>query len=447
MTGKEKEGKMGEKKIEWYHEFINTKYKPKANDMKALFHYECAEGITSEDAIGRVASESSSGTWTTLTELPKLLPKTKAYAYWYDKKSVKIAYPRLILEDGSVPALMSGVAGNIFGMKAVKYLRLIDAELPEDYVRTFPGPKYGKNVIKEIWKRKSGPVTAVVPKPKLGFTAREHAEVVGYHVWKGGIDCVKDDENLTSQKFNRFDERVKWLAKFRDKAEKETGDYKDAFINCTAPNMKELERRVKLVHDNGFRYFMIDLLTAGFGEVGTAVELAHDYKMAIHGHRAMHAAMTKNPHIGISYLFLAKLFRLMGVDQVHTGTVVGKLTGKAEDVQAINEMCTMQQVKEISGLRMAQKWGKIKPILPVSSGGLHPGILDKVFDIYGTMDIGLQVGGGTQGHPDGIEAGAKAVMQSIEAYKQGISVEEYAKRPNHRELARALEKWGTMHPM
>lgn len=434
-----------EKKIEWYHEFINTNYKPKANDMKALFHYVPAEGITREDAIGRVASESSSGTWTTLTKIPKLLPKTKAYAYWYDNDLVRIAYPRLILEDSSIPALMSGLAGNIFGMKAVKYLRLIDAELPEDYVKTFTGSAFGKDLIQKIWKRKSGPITSVVPKPKLGFTAREHAEIVGYPVWKGGIDCVKDDENLTSQKFNRFEERVKWMAKFRDKAEKETGEMKDAFINSTAPNLREFERRVKIIHNAGFRYFMIDLVTAGFGEVGTAVQLAHDYKMAIHGHRAMHAAMTKNPQHGITYLFLAKLFRLMGIDQLHTGTVIGKLEGTSEEIQAINEMVTKQEVDEIPNLRMHQNWGKIKPILPVSSGGLHPGILDKVFDIYGTMDIGIQAGGGTQGHPDGIEAGAKAIMQAIEAYRQKIPVGEYAH--NHKELARALAKWGTMKPM
>lgn len=432
-------------KIEWYHEFINKKYKPKSNDMKALFHYEPAKGISSEDAIGRVASESSSGTWTTLTEIPKLLPKTKAYAYWYNKDSVKIAYPRLILEDSSVPALMSGVAGNIFGMKALKYLRLIDIELPEDFVKTFPGPTFGKDVIKKIWKRKIGPVTSVVPKPKLGFTAREHAEIVGYQVWRGGIDCVKDDENLTNQSFNRFEERVKWLSKVRDKVEKETGDYKDAFINCTSPNLKELERRVKIIYDAGFQYFMLDLVTSGFEAAATAVELAHDHKMAIHGHRAMHGAMTHNPVHGISFLFLAKLFRMMGVDQLHTGTVVGKLSGSVEEIQAIDELMTKDSVKEIKGLRMPQKWGKIKPLLPVSSGGLHPGILDKVFDIYGTMDIGIQVGGGTQGHPDGIEAGAKAVMQAIEAYKLEVPVKEYAK--DHKELKAALDKWGTMKPI
>ena len=46
------------KKIEWYHDFINLKYKPKANDLKVLFFFEPARGITKGDAIGRIASES-----------------------------------------------------------------------------------------------------------------------------------------------------------------------------------------------------------------------------------------------------------------------------------------------------------------------------------------------------------------------------------------------------
>ena len=431
-------------KIEWYHDFINKKYKPRKSDIKVLFYYEPAQGITKEDAIGRIASESSSGTWTTLTELPKLLPKTKAYAYSYDSHHVKVAYPIFILEEGSVPGMMSGIGGNIFGMKAVKNLKLLDAELPLEYIKHFKGPTYGKDVIKKIFKRKSGPVTSVVPKPKIGYTAREHAEKVAYAIWKGGMDCVKDDENLTNQRFNRFEERVKFVARYRDKAEKETGDVKEAFLNVTAPDLKELERRIKLVRDHGFKYFMLDVVVSGYTAVQTASELAHDYGMAIHGHRAMHAMMTKNPKHGMSMLYIAKLMRLMGVDQLHIGTVIGKLAGKKDEIVAMKEMIMQQEVDEIPGLRMPQKWGTIKPMLPVASGGLHPGLLPQIFDIYGTMDIGLQVGGGTQGHPMGIEAGARAVMQAIEAYRKGISLDEYAKKK--KELKSALEKWGYIKP-
>lgn len=432
-------------KIEWYHEFIDKSHKLKENDVKVLFYYETAKGVTKEDAIGRIASESSSGTWTTLANLPKLLPKVKAYAYKYDDNYVKIAYPRLIFEDGSVPCMVSGIGGNIYGMKAVKNLRLMDAELPLDYIKDFKGPRYGVDVIKKIFKRKSGPVTSVVPKPKLGYTAEEHAKKVGYAVWRGGIDAVKCDENLTNQKFNRIADRVKYLAKYRDKAMKETGDVKDAFINVTSPNLKELEKRIKLVHDHGFKYFMLDVVVSGFTAVGTAIELAHDYGMAIHAHRAMHSMFTRNPKHGMTMLFLAKLMRLIGVDQIHTGTAIGKLEGHKRDIIAMKDMLMEKEVKEIPNLRMPQKWNRIKPTLPVSSGGLHPGILPDVFDIYGTTNIGLQVGGGSQGHPDGIEAGAKAVIQSIEAYKQGINLEEYAK--THKELRRALEKWGHLRPI
>lgn len=435
---------METRKTEWYREFIDAGYRPKNTDVKVLFYYEPAEGVTDEDAIGRIASESSSGTWTTLAELPALLPKVKAYAYRYGDNLVKVAYPGLVFEKGSVAGMMSGIGGNIFGMKAVANLKLLDAELPAECLRHFGGPNFGSDLIRKIFKRKSGPITAVVPKPKIGYTAREHAEKVGYAIWKGGMDCLKDDENLTDQKFNRFADRVKWVAKFRDKAQKETGEVKEAFLNVTAPDLKELERRVKIVHDHGFRYFMLDVVVSGFTAVQTARELAHDYKMAIHGHRAMHSMMTRNPKHGVSMLFLAKLMRLIGIDQLHIGTVIGKLEGPQSEITAMKEMITSRTVKEIEGLRMPQEWGKIKPMLPVASGGLHPGLIPELLDIYGTTELVLQIGGGTQGHPMGIEAGARAVTQAIEAYKAGVELEEYAKK--HRELAAALEKWGRTKP-
>jgi len=428
--------------VEWYDEFVNKKYAPKRDDVVVLFRYKPAKGISTKEALGRMASESSAGTWTTLTRMPKLVNKLKAYAFSWNRSSAKIAYPPALFEHGSMPCFLAGPGGNIFGMKALASLRLQDVSFPKDFLKHFKGPTFGSTAIKKIFKKKRGPITSVVPKPKLGFSAKEHAYNIGYSVWKGGIDCVKDDENLTNQKFNRFSERVRQLARFRDRAERETGDVKDAFINCTAPTLKEFERRVALVHDHGFRYFMLDLVISGFTAVGTASELAHDHKMAIHGHRAMHAMFTTNPNHGMSMLALSKLYRVLGVDQVHTGTVVGKLGGDRAEVMAMKDMLLSKRVSEIPGLRLKQNWGKLKPTLPVSSGGLHPGILPTVFDIYGTTEIALQVGGGTLGHPGGAEAGARAVTQAITAYQDDVPLREYAK--THPELAVALKKWGSM---
>jgi ribulose-bisphosphate carboxylase large chain len=394
--------------------------------------------------MGRIASESSVGTWTTLADVPEMLARLKACVFWRKGKFCKVAYPAALFELGSITGFLAGPAGNIFGMKALKSLRLVDVEFPLKYVKDFRGPTFGTDAIGKIFKKKRGPITAVVPKPKLGYTASEHAEKVAYAVWKGGIDCVKDDENLTNQTFNKFSDRVERLARIRDKVEKETGQVKEAFINVTAPDLKELENRIKTVHDHGFRYFMLDVVISGFTAVQTASNIAHDYGMAIHAHRAMHAMFTRNQNHGMSMLFLAKLMRLIGVDQLHIGTAVGKLVGSKNEIIATKDMILSDQVEEIPMMRLHQDWGEIKPMLPVASGGLHPGLLPQVFDIYKTTDMVVQVGGGTQGHPMGVEAGAKAVVQAIEAYHQNIGLREYAK--DHTELREALKKWGFTRP-
>jgi ribulose-bisphosphate carboxylase large chain len=430
-------------KIEWYHDFIDRDYTPRDDDLIALFYFDKADSVSVDDLIGRLASESSIGTWTTLETLDDEIFKKRARAFWNTNNHVKISYPLELWELDNVPQLMSGIAGNIFGMKAVRNLRLIDTTLPVDYVNGSKGPHMGVDAIKRIFKKDVGPITSCVPKPKIGMTTDQHVQVA-IDVWSGGIDAIKDDENLTSQVWNRFEDRVTKMAKARDKVQNETGEIKDAFINVTAET-HEMERRVKLLHDNGFRYFMVDVVTTGFAAVQTLRNLAGDLDMAIHAHRAMHATFTKHYTHGISMYMLAKLMRLIGVDQIHIGTVVGKLDSPKQDVLDMRDMLLETEVKEHPERNLYQNWGKIKGILPVASGGLHPGVLPEVMKVYGTTDMALQVGGGIHGHPNGSHDGAKATVQALEAVRDGITLEEKAE--SHKELKQALEKWGYIQPI
>jgi ribulose-bisphosphate carboxylase large chain len=232
------------------------------------------------------------------------------------------------------------------------------------------------------------------------------------------------------------------MAKFRDKAEKETGEIKDALINITAETY-EMEKRAKFLHDNGFKYAMIDVVTCGTSAVQTLRKTLRDYGMAIHAHRAMHASFDRNPKHGISMQFLAKIMRLIGVEQIHSGTGVGKLVGSEEEVKAIASVLRDKHVKKRKNILLEQNWENIKPSFPVSSGGLHPGLVPEEMDIYGD-DFILLISGGIHGHPQGSKAGVKAVMQAIQSVKEKVSLEEYAK--NHNELKAALEKWGRMKP-
>ncbi len=430
------------KKVEWYTEFVNESYKPSKTDVVVLFYFEPAKGISRDEAIGRIASESSTGTWTTLFRMPPRMKKLMATAFEVDGNFVKVAYPLDLWEPGNAPQLLSGIAGNIFGMKALENLRLIDVTLPKEYIKHFKGPCQGIQGIRKMMKVKKRPLTGAVPKPKIGFSAKEHAEIA-FETWMGGFDLTKDDENLSSTSFNNFYERVKFMTKMRDKAEKETGEQKDALINITAET-KEMMKRAKVLHDNGWRYAMIDVVVAGTASVQTLRDTLGDYKMAIHAHRAMHATFDRNEKHGLSMQFLAKIMRLIGVDQIHSGTAVGKLVSPRKEVETIAETMREMKVKEEKNNLLNQDWGNIKPGFPVASGGMHPGLIPDVMEILGN-ECTILVSGGIHGHPKGTRAGAKASMQAIEATMNGVSLEEYAK--NHLELKEALDKWGHMRPV
>ncbi len=417
-------------KISWYLDFVDLNYEPKETDIIAKFYVEPNENISIEEAAGRVASESSVGTWTTLSMLPNRVKELMAKVFEMNGNTIRVAYPIELWEPGNIPQLLSGVAGNIFGMKAVKNLRLLEIQLPQEYVKNFEGPKYGIDGIRKFMQIKDRPILATVPKPKIGFDAEETAKVA-YEILSGGIDLLKDDENLTSLKFNKFKDRVDKVFKTIEKVEDETGEKKSYLVNITGP-VDVMEKRAKLVSDYGGNYIMIDIITVGWSALQYMRKIAGDLHLAIHAHRAMHASFTRNKKHGITMLVVAMLARLAGVDQIHTGAIVGKLEAEKGEVLNINRF-------------LRSEWYQIKPIFPVSSGGLHPGLLPEVLTINDTVDLVIQVGGGVLGHPDGPRAGAKAVRDAIEAYLNDISLEEKAKVS--RELKRALERWGHLKPV
>jgi ribulose-bisphosphate carboxylase large chain len=428
-------------KIDWYNEFVDPNYTPARDELVCLFYFEPAAGISGREAAGRIASESSTGTWTTLHTLPPRMKALQATAFDIEGNVVKIAYPLELWEEGNAVQLLSGIAGNIFGMKAIRNLRLIDAALPPDYLKHFKGPHFGNDGIRKMMRITKRPLTGAVPKPKIGFSAKEHAEI-GYETWMGGFDFVKDDENLTSVSFNRFDNRVKFMTKLRDKAENETGEKKSAFLNISA-DTETMKKRADLLVEYGWNYAMIDVVVAGTASVMTMRDYCSDLGLAIHAHRAMHAAFDRNRKHGISMQFLAKVMRLVGVSQIHTGTAVGKLTGSRKESTALADVLREKKTAAVDGMLLEQDWGKIKSAFPVSSGGLHPGLVPDVLDIYG-IDLVLLVSGGIHGHPDGTRAGARATMQAIEAWQEGVTLEEKAKKAPP--LKKALEKWGHYKP-
>ena len=407
-----------------YRGYITREKPDPDKHIIALFYFEARDAA---NAVQAIAAESSIGTWTELKTMKRRIKeRLAAKVFDIDAKNglVRIAYPLELFEPGNVPQLLSDVAGNVFGMKEVDNLRLLDLQLPRAYVKTFSGPAVGLEGIRRMLgtEKSRRPHFGTIVKPKVGLSPKENARVA-YESWVGGVDFVKDDENLSNQRFCPFEDRVIMTLEAMDNAESETGERKMYAPNITAET-NEMLRRAEFVKEHGGNCIMIDIVTAGFAALQTVREAG--IGLPIHAHRAMYAAFARNPKHGISMRVLAVLSRLIGVDQLHTGAIVGKMEGKKSDILAIND-------------QLRKEWMGLKPVFPVASGGIDPVRVPALLDIAGT-ELVINAGGGIHGHPHGTRAGATALRQAYEAWAEGIPLEEYAKQ--HKELSAALKAWG-----
>jgi ribulose-bisphosphate carboxylase large chain len=419
-----------------YKDFIDLDYKPTKNDMVCEFRIEPAKGVPLKRAAEMVAGESSVGTWTDVVTMKPRIKKIGARIFSIKGNQVKIAYPSILFEEGNMPQIMSSIGGNIFGMKAVKNLRLEDIDWPDDIMKSFSGPLYGIKGIRKLLKVPKRPLVGTIIKPKIGLNEKEHAKVA-YEAWVGGIDIVKDDENLSNQKFNRFAKRIVETIKMRDKAEKETGERKVYMPNVTAES-DEMLQRANFVKEAGGRYMMVDILTVGWSGLQTLRKANDDLKLVIHAHRAGHAVMTRNKKHGISMLVISDIARLIGIDQLHIGTVIGKMEGPKEEILGIDDSIEKRIIKKGSHT-LSEDWKNIKPVFAVCSGGLYAGHVPKLIKLLGN-DIIIQAGGGVHGHDNGTRAGAKSMRQALDAAMKNIPLKQYAKK--NKELSIALKEWG-----
>ena len=400
-------------------DYVDLGYKPRASDLICDFY---VEPVTKETA-GAVAAESSTGTWTELTTSKRYVERLAARVFSIKGNNIRIAYPIELFESGNMPNILSSVAGNVFGMKDLRNLRLNDIHFPSGIVKAYKGPYYGIKGIRKLLHVPKRPLVGTIVKPKLGLRTVDHARVA-YDAWAGGCDIVKDDENLSSQSFNTFEKRVVQTLKARDRAERETGERKVYMANVTAET-NEMLRRARFVKQHGGEYAMVDIITCGWSAMQTLREANDDLKLVLHAHRAMHAAFTKNPKHGINMRVISKVTRLIGLDQLHIGTAVGKMFEARADVLANRNA-------------LIEPLGKIRATFPVASGGLQPGNIPQLVKIFG-KDVIMQFGGGINGHPLGTRAGAQAVRQALDATLNGYTLTEYARR--HNELAVALKHW------
>ncbi len=395
-------------------------------DKYVVCKYRVTTDLPIEKAAEAIAAEQSTGTWTGISTLnSEIFNNLGARVVDISGDNIIVEFPTddFSIEVGAVPQILSVIAGNLFGLGALKGVRLEDVTFPKEILDQFKGPKFGAEGIRKQLDRPEKPLVGTIVKPKIGLDPKNTAKYV-YEAGAGGLTNSKDDETLVDQAFCPIEDRTKAVAEALDRLESEGHKMMHA-VNVSTRSDKILELAEK-VQEWGARELMIDVITCGFGSLQALAE-DPSIKVPIHVHRTMHGAFTKDPLHGVAMLPLTKLVRMCGGDALHIGTLgVGKMSGSTkEDSNLV--ACLGDDVP-------------YKGVMPVCSGGVYPGIVDAIVKKAG-FNVQIQAGGGVAGHPDGVRAGAMGMSQAVDAAYLGIPAEEYAK--DHKELAIALKTWGS----
>ena len=228
-----------------------------------------------------------------------------------------IAYDIDLFEEGSIANLTASIIGNVFGFKPLKALRLEDMRIPVAYLKTFQGPATGIVVERERLDKFGRPLLGATTKPKLGLSSKNYGRVV-YEALKGGLDFVKDDENINSQPFMHWRDRYLYCMEAVNKASAATGEVKGHYLNVTAATMEDMYERADFAKDLGSAIVMIDLVI-GYTAIQSMAKWARRNDMILHLHRAGHGTYTRQKVHGVSFRVIAKWMRMAGVDHIHAG--------------------------------------------------------------------------------------------------------------------------------
>jgi ribulose-bisphosphate carboxylase large chain len=431
------------------YRYLELDYEPDMENDIIVWHWVRGK-MQIEKLSEAIAAESSVGTWTELKTVNKeVFEKLRAKVFRIEKVSensgfVWFAYPLDHFDVKNILQILASIRGNIYGLSELEALKLLDIRFPRKLQRLFEGPRYGLEGVRNrlgtnVSRR---PHIGTIVKPKVGLAPKEWAEVA-YNAFIGGVDFVKDDENLVDQEFCRWEERVNAVLEVIDKVKEETGRTVIYSPNITDRYSRMLERMDRL-KDIGWDVAMLDVYMIGYSALIDMVEELHNAGFIIHAHRAGHTAETRGL-FGCEYNIFAKIWRMIGVDQLHTGTGVGKMEGSPLIIRHYGQICREKKIEEALHLfSLDFEWeDTINPLMPVASGGLDAGKVDALIEIYG-KDVVIQAGGGIHGHPDGTVVGAKSMRCAVEGIMEGKTSKEKAEEC--KELKSALDKWGYVEP-
>lgn len=390
---------------------------------------------------GAIAVEQTTGTWVPVPhETPEVRRRHVGRVVGiYPVPSYEDAWPKdqqektLIVQIAfpwknfghQIAEMLSSVQGNISMAGKIK---LLDLEFPESFTAGFSGPQFGIKGLRELMKVPERPLILGMIKPCTGADAKTTGEIYS-ELARAGVELIKDDELIADPEHAPFEKRLEYCLEAGLKAEQETGNKSIYFINVTDRPDRMIAKARRAV-ELGATALMVNVHTTGFGTIAMLADMP-EVKVPILSHPCYAGSSYMSPHYGISSsLALGKFQRLDSADVVVYPAAYGK-------VGAIRERYIR------AAQAMLSKMHKLKRTWPLPAAGLHPGMIPAVMHDLGS-DVIMGCGGAMHGHPGGLEAGVKAILQSIDATQNDVPLQDAARE--HKELKQALDTWGVFDP-
>ena len=378
-----------------------------------------------------IAGEQSSGTFVAIPGEDEALKARAAATYDISplaepSEKGALGYYRLTLSwplanlGPSLPNLMATIAGNLYELRPVHSLRLLDITLPQAFAAAYAGPAFGISGTRALCGVPQAPLIGTIIKPSVGLSATDTAAMVA-QLCEAGIDFIKDDELQADGSTCPFDERVRLCMQvIRRHAERSGRKVMYAF-NLTG-ELDEMRRRHDLVVAEGGTAVMLGLNSVGM--TGFNAFRRHA-RLPIHAHRNGWGYVQS----GWSYVAWQKLWRLAGVDHMHVNGIANKFQEDDDSVIASAHACLTPMFTD-----------KACTVMPVFSSGQTVMQAHPTWQRLQSQDLIFLAGGGLFAHPGGIAAGVNALRQSWDAAISGVPLATAAK--THRELREAIATFG-----
>lgn len=339
----------------------------------------------------------------------------------YRRGKITVSYP-MVNFGPSIPNLMSAIAGNLFELRELSGLRLLDIELPDAFAKRYPGPKFGLAGTRRLTGVYGRPILGSIVKPSVGLSAKDLGSLV-YELAVAGLDFIKDDELNANPPYLPLDQRVRAVMNAIERAADVTGKKTMYAFNITG-DIDEMRRHHDAVVEAGGNCVMASVMSIGFAGLA---HLNGYSEVPIHAHRNQWGMLTRSPGLGMEFTAFQKLCRLAGADHLHVNGLNSKFYESNESVVRSIQACA----RPLFG-----GYGTV----PVVSSAQWAGSAPPTFEAIRSVDVMHLAGGGMLAHPDGPSAGFASMRQGWEAAAAGIALESYATA--HPELSRAIEKYG-----